>query len=607
MHVIATAGHVDHGKTTLLRVLTGMEPDRWAEERRRGMTIDLGFAWTTMAGGVTIAFVDVPGHERFVGNMLAGIGPAPAVLFVVAADEGWKPQSAEHLTALDALGVRHGVLVVSRCDLAEPGPALAVARQELASTSLKGIESVCVSAATGAGMDDLRSALSRLVEALPQPKTAHPVRLWVDRAFTIHGAGTVVTGTLAAGTLAVGDQLVIAPGERTAHVRGLESLKAPVPEARAVARVAVNLRHLSVGEVRRGSALLTPDAWETTNLVDVRAAAQLPVQVLVHAGSAAVGARVRSFGADVARLTLASPLPLWIGDRLLLRDPGSRRIVGATVLDVRPPELRRRGDGAVRRAELAAMTGRPDPLSELRRRHVITVGELRRMGCPAPRGVAPVADGWLVDPDHRDVLRARLAIEVDAYTALHPLETGLPEEDARQRLGLPDRRLVKALVTSPLVAAGGRVLRATNRSSLPPDVQSSIEGILATLTLTPFAAPDAERLTTLGLTPAKLAAAVRAGSLLRIGEGVYLAPDAPDLAVRRLAELQQPFTVSDARRALATSRRVAVPLLQFLDRSNLTQRVDDLHRRVDDRPRSSRGRLGADATASPPRDRPTTE
>lgn len=327
MHVIATAGHVDHGKSTLLRALTGMEPDRWAEERRRGMTIDLGFAWTTLEEGETVAFVDVPGHERFLGNMLAGIGPAPAVMFVVAADEGWKPQSAEHLAALDALGVSHGVLVISRSDLARPGPALASARQELASTSLNGIESVCVSAATGAGMDDLRAALSRLVAALPPPDLAHPVRFWVDRAFTIHGAGTVVTGTLTAGTLAAGDHLAIAPGEHLVRIRGLESLKAPVSEARAVARVAVNLRHLQVSQVRRGSALLTVEAWEATSLVDIRASAPLPPEVLVHVGSAAVGARVRPFGADVARLTLASPLPLWIGDRLLLRDPGSRRIV----------------------------------------------------------------------------------------------------------------------------------------------------------------------------------------------------------------------------------------------------------------------------------------
>ncbi|MEV0802908.1 selenocysteine-specific translation elongation factor [Kribbella sp. NPDC050281] len=588
MHVIATAGHVDHGKSTLVHLLTGMEPDRWAEERRRGMTIDLGFAWATLAGGATIAFVDVPGHERFLDNMLAGIGPAPAVMFVVAADEGWKAQSAEHLTALDALGVRHGVLVISRCDLAAPEPALAAARQELASTSLEGIESIAVSAATGAGIDDLRAALSRLVAALPPPQVARPVRLWVDRAFTIHGAGTVVTGTLAAGTLAAGDRLAIAPGAHIARVRGLESLKTPVPEARAVARVAVNLRHVPVNAVRRGSALLTPDAWETTNLIDVRAAAQLPPQVLVHIGSAAVAARVRPFGTDVDRLTLASPLPLWIGDRLLLRDPGSRRIVGATVLDVRPPELRRRGDGALRRAELDLMTGRPDPESELRRRRVVRVADLRRMGCPPPSGVAPLAGGWLIHPEYRDALRAQLATEIDSYAALHPLEPGLPEEDARQRLGLPDRRLLEAVVSAPIVAADGRVLKATTRDSLPADVASSVEAILAELSASPFAAADASRLAALGLTPAKLAAAVRVGSLLRVADGVYLAPDAPSLAVQRLAELPQPFTVSDARRALATSRRVAVPLLELLDRADLTRRVDDLHRRVAGEPQPPR-------------------
>ena len=580
MHVVATAGHVDHGKSTLVRALTGMEPDRWAEERRRGMTIDLGFAWTLLDGGATVAFVDVPGHERFLANMLAGVGPAPAVMFVVAADEGWKPQSAEHLAALDALGVRHCILVVSRCDLAAPDPALAAARQELASTSLSEIESVAVSAVTGTGLDDLRNALSRLVSGLPQPEAAHPVRLWIDRAFTIHGAGTVVTGTLAAGTLAAGDHLAVTPGGRIVRVRGLESLKTPAAETRAVARVAVNLRHVPVGEVRRGTALVTPDAWELTGLVDVRASGQLPAQVLVHIGSAAVGARVRPFGADVHRLTLVSPLPLWIGDRLLLRDPGSRQIVGATVLDVRPPELLRRGDGALRRAELEEMTGEPDPASELRRRRVVRVADLRRMGCSLPAGVTPVAGDWLIATEYRDVLRERLATEVDAYVAAHPLEPGLPEADARQRLDLPDRRLLEGLVSPPLVTTGGRVLKATTPASLPPDVATSVDAILAELSVSPFAAADATRLTTLGLTPAKLAAAVRVGSLLRVADGVYLAPDAPSRAVARLAELPQPFTVSDARRALATSRRVAIPLLELLDRSDLTQRVDDLHRSV---------------------------
>src|SRR5690349_6898877 len=218
MYVVATAGHVDHGKSTLVRALTGMEPDRWAEERRRGLTIDLGFAWTELAPGLTVAFVDVPGHERFVPNMLAGVGPVPAALFVVAADEGWKPQSAEHLAALHALGVRHGLLVITRADLAEPGAALRQARAELAATSMAGAEAVTVSAVTGEGLDDLRAALDRLVDGLPPADPGAPVRLWIDRAFTIKGAGTVVTGTLGAGRLRPGDELAL--GGDTVRVRG---------------------------------------------------------------------------------------------------------------------------------------------------------------------------------------------------------------------------------------------------------------------------------------------------------------------------------------------------------------------------------------------------
>src|SRR3712207_3930312 len=191
MHVLATAGHVDHGKSTLVRALTGMEPDRWAEERRRGTTIDLGFAWTTLPSGRTVAFVDVPGHERFVGTMLAGVGPVPAVLLVVAADEGWMPQSAEHVDALSALGVREGLLVISRSDLMEPDLALADAREHLAGTPLADVPAVAVSAATGAGMPALRRALDDLVARLPAPDPGADVRLWVDRAFTIRGAGTV--------------------------------------------------------------------------------------------------------------------------------------------------------------------------------------------------------------------------------------------------------------------------------------------------------------------------------------------------------------------------------------------------------------------------------
>src|SRR4051794_6085610 len=180
MHVVATAGHVDHGKSTLVRALTGMEPDRFEEERRRGMTIDLGFAWTTLPGGEVVAFVDVPGHERFVSNMLAGVGPVPAAMLVVAADEGWRQQSAEHLRALDALGVRHGLLAVTRADLRDPSAATEAAGREIAATTLGTVESVEVSGITGAGLDDLRRALSRLVARLPAPDPTGDVRLWAD-------------------------------------------------------------------------------------------------------------------------------------------------------------------------------------------------------------------------------------------------------------------------------------------------------------------------------------------------------------------------------------------------------------------------------------------
>ena len=190
MYVVATAGHVDHGKSTLVRALTGMEPDRWAEERRRGMTIDLGYAWMALPGGENLAFVDVPGHERFVPNMLAGLGPVPAVLFVVAADGGWMPQSAEHLAAVDALGVRHGLLAVTRADLADPAPATRRALAEIANTSLGTVEAVAVSPVTGAGVDDLRAALTRLAAALRAAGAGRPapVRLWIDRSFSVRGS-----------------------------------------------------------------------------------------------------------------------------------------------------------------------------------------------------------------------------------------------------------------------------------------------------------------------------------------------------------------------------------------------------------------------------------
>ncbi len=572
MHVVATAGHVDHGKSTLVRALTGMEPDRWAEERRRGMTIDLGFAWTTLPSGATVAFVDVPGHERFVPNMLAGVGPVPAVLMVVAADEGWMPQSTEHLAALHALDVRHGLLVVTRADLADPGPAAAEARAELAITSLRGIPVVAVSAVTGAGLDRLRTALDGLLAGLPQPDPDAPVRLWIDRSFTIRGSGTVVTGTLRAGALHVGDELVL--HGRPVRVRALQALGEPADAVSAVARVAVNLRGVERDAARRGDALLTPGAYGDVDLCDVRLDGE-PVagSLTLHIGSTAVTVRVRPLGADTARLRLDRPLPLHVGDRALLRDPGRRYVAGGvTVLDVAPPELRRRGAAARRAGVLSTLDGRPDEVGELRRRGLLRRSELIRWGVPVTG--EPVVGQWLADPAHWAALQRRLGDEVRRYLAAHPLEAGVPVDVLRRGLDLPDRALVDALVVPPLTKRDGRVV-AGSGSSLPPEVAKAVAEVRHDLAGSPFAAPEAHRLAALGLDARGVAAAVRAGELLKVADGIVLGPDARERAAEVLAGLPQPFTVSEARRALNSTRRVVVPLLELLDRAGATRRLPD--------------------------------
>ncbi|HZN78823.1 MAG TPA: selenocysteine-specific translation elongation factor, partial [Mycobacterium sp.] len=347
MHVIATAGHVDHGKSALLRALTGMEPDRWEEEQRRGLTIDLGFVWTD-SDRDPIAFVDVPGHERFVGNMLAGVGPVPAVLFVVAADEGWMPQSAEHLMALHALGVSHGVLAVTKADLMEPELAAEEALDRIRTTTLGEIPWVGVSARTGTGLADLCRALDDLVARLPASDDSAPVRLWVDRSFTIRGAGLVVTGTLAAGTIRAGDTLELARTEARFVVREIQTLNRHVEDVAGVARVALNLRGPGRVQIRRGDALMTPDSYRCSAVVDVRTSlctpADLPREMLMHIGAATVTCQVRPIGQDTARLTLDEALPVRVGDRVVLRH--DRGIAGgAVLLDVDPPVLNRRGAG----------------------------------------------------------------------------------------------------------------------------------------------------------------------------------------------------------------------------------------------------------------------
>ena len=647
MHVVATAGHVDHGKSTLVRALTGMEPDRWAEERRRGMTIDLGYAWMTLpgpgggrTGGEQLAFVDVPGHERFVPNMLAGLGPVPAVMFVVAADGGWMPQSAEHLAAVDALGVRHGLLVVTRSDLADPGPATRQALAEIAHTSLGDVEAIAVSAVTGEGLDELRAALGRLTAALDgrSPEGARPpVRLWIDRSFTIRGAGTVVTGTLPAGTVRNGQELLLTPSSQPVRVRALQALGEPADQVAGVARVALNLRGVPADLPARGMALIEPGRWTLSTELDVRITPpatdpqpKFPPELLVHIGAARAQARLRVLGtasrpptgdgggrgrradeggggdrgadADTvpapiyARLRLRDPLPVHAGDQVLLRDPGAAglAIYGATVLDPAPPPLGRRGAAAAAVRELSAWPDVPAAADLLRRHQLLRAPQLVAAGLTELP--AAVAGDWRADPAHWAALRAELPAVVADFCAKDPLAPGMPTEAARASLNLPSRDLVTALVTGAIVQDAGYLrlsappaadvvtvaAPAAAAGRLPPNIAAAVQAVLDDLAREPFAAPDTERLRALGLDAKALATAARAGLLLRIANLVVLAPGAAKQAAETLAELDQPFTTSQARQALRTSRRVAIPLLEYLDRARTTERLPGDLRRLRD-------------------------
>ncbi|MBT9257457.1 SelB C-terminal domain-containing protein [Phycicoccus sp. MAQZ13P-2] len=573
MHVVATAGHVDHGKSTLVRALTGQDPDRLAEEARRGLSIELGYCWTDLPGVGEVAFVDVPGHERFLGTTLAGLGALRVAMLVVAADDPWMPQAAEHLAALDALDVRHGLLVVTRADLADPAPALSRARRELGRTSLREVPDVVVSGRTGQGLDTVRRTLAAVLARTPLPDPHADVRLWVDRRFGVRGTGLVVTGTLTAGTVRPGDLLEVEG--RPVRVRGVEALGRPRDEVSAPARVALDLGGRAPEGVRRGAQLVSPGSMLTPAEVDVRLRPEdrPPRQPVLHVGSDHVEVRVRPLAGDVVRLRPARPLPLRVGDRAVLRDPGSRRIWGVEVLDPAPPALDGRGAAAARARALAGAVG--TTADEVTRRGAVTRDLLRRLGAHGePPSGSVVAGDVVVAPQRAQALRTHL---VDAVRAGGP--DGLAPAAAARAAGLDDPGVVEALLAPPLCLRHGRVVLDEHGSPAAEDA-TALDALAADLADAPFAAPTAERLRELGLVGPRLDALVRSGHLERAGRGVVLLPGATEEAVRRLAALSQPFTVAQARAALGSSRRVVLPLLAHLDAAAVTVRLPDDTRRL---------------------------
>ena len=610
MHVVGTAGHVDHGKSALVQALTGIDPDRFAEEKRRGLTIDLGFAWCTLPSGREIGIVDVPGHERFIRNMLAGAGAIDVVVLVVAVDEGWMPQSAEHLQILDLLATRGGVVALTKSDLAE-ADALDLAAedvsQRLRGTCLRDAPIVRVSAKTGAGLDDLRRELDSLLARTPQGHSDGPPRMFIDRSFTIAGAGTVVTGTLTNGRLRVGDDVEIAPDSRRARIRSLQTHKRHVDEAIPTSRVAINLVGLDRTDIARGDAVVLPGQRRSTTTfaarLDAVAGIAHPVTARgayeLYLGTADPRCRIKLIGevsdsdAIVAVSTPSGPapalkpggsafvqlfsaraLPVDVGDRFVLRDVGRREVVaGGVVVDQHPGTIRR-GDPA----EIARLRAREGlvgaELAEriVAERKVIASAELRVLSGTVLSGAA-----FEVDAGYAGHVAERARSLVERYHDEHPLEIGMPRDELRVALQLQPDAFAYLLPTfRGLAVDGNHVRSAERRSHLDAGQRAAADGALGALRAAGATPPT---VTAAGL-PIQLAKTLeREGELVFISRDIAYPSDVWQDIERRVAQqidAAGPVTVAQVRDLLGASRKYAVPLLEKLDATGVTRRKGDV-------------------------------
>jgi selenocysteine-specific elongation factor len=604
LHVVATAGHVDHGKSSLLIRLTGMDPDRWAEEKRRGLTIDLGFAWTTLPSGREVGFVDVPGHERFVRNMLAGVGPVRLVLFVVAADEGWKPQSEEHLEIVDVLGAHGGVVALTKIDLVDRETAdlgEEETRDRLTGTVLETSPIVRCSSVTGEGLDELRTALDSMVEGAPVPEDQGRPRIDIDRSFTIRGAGTVVTGTLTGGTLTVGDEVVVHPSGFTARIRSLQTHRRPVVTARPVSRVAANLAATSREQVARGDVLARPAQWRPSSSVEV---SLRPVRSIdhplgergaykLHIGSAERDARLRLYGVRrvgpgeraYGRLRLTSPIVATVGDRFVLREAGRRETVaGGAILDPMPPA--RPGSSPeerLARRERAPAGSLPSLLVQERGR-IRTADVVAITGSEPERiaGAQRLGRWWVAD-QVAEGIAASLTETLASFHRTHPLRVGMDDGDLRRSSEPEDvaGAILERLRRDGIVAREGTVIRlAPHRVDLG-DREAEAGRLVDAVAAGEPTPPTARELRDAGFSPDLVQACVTTGKLVRASPEVLLTPgfaQTVEEVARTEAATPGGLTVSRFRERLGTSRKYAVPLLEWLDARGVTRREGDVRR-----------------------------
>lgn len=603
--VVGTAGHIDHGKSTLITALTNIDPDRLAEEKRRGMTIDLGFAHMTLPSGREIGIVDVPGHARFMRNMLAGAHGLDAVLLVIAADEGVMPQTREHLEVIDLLEVKRGLVVLTKIDLVEPEWLELVTSEigeTLRSTSLEGAPTVPVSALTRQGLDELTSKLDALLEqAEPRADFGRP-RLPIDRVFTMSGFGTVVTGTLVDGSLSVGDEMEIAPSGKTTRVRGLQQHNRKVESVGPGSRVAANLAGVEKTDLARGDVLARPQMLHVVRRADAKvrvlASAAHPLrhggEMLLHVGTAEVGCRMILLGSDAiapgeegwVQLYLERPIAAAAHDRFVLRQPSpAATVAGGMLIDVAPRKhprhdsavresLVRRAEGNVLQEELAKYP-RGVAVAALLKATTAATADLRQLN-------ARQIGDWIYSHDAWNAITSRATRELGDYHHAHPLRVGMAREEFRSRLGVPPASfgaVVVGLVEEGRIVERDGTIAMVGHEIAHETLDGPASALLKELSAHPFAPPSLpEAMQRTASTEEMVRALAQRGDIVRLSDDIAFSKDAYEAAVKLVKEIVAStgsVTVAQLRDRMGASRRPVLALLEYLDSQRITRRVGD--------------------------------
>ncbi len=614
MRVIATAGHVDHGKSTLVHSLTGIDPDRLAEEKARSLTIDLGYAWLALPTGEPLGIIDVPGHRDFIENMLAGVGGIDAALLAVAADEGVMPQTREHLAILDLLGIDAGVVALTRVDLVDDPEWLELVQEEvlelLQGTGLAGAALIPVSATRGTGLDMLLGSLAEVLNQRPPRQDEGRPRLPVDRVFTMSGFGTVVTGTLAGGALHSGDEVELQPGRWRGRIRGLQSYQQKVSTALPGCRVAVNIGGLAKTDVARGHMLGKPGQLRTTALVDASvrylASASHPLrhnaEVKFFCGTSEAVARVRLLDSDELapgdsgwlQLRLADELPLSHGDRYILRRPSpAETIGGGVILHPLPRRHWKRGQARVlqrmrvlaegspaQRLALAAGGKSPKSKTTLLRDSGLKFQEFdSALAAALEQGmiVALPGPGWLARDDWEALEQQQRQLLADFHSAW-PLRRGMPREALRSQLGIVAGTFNALTERDGQVAVEGDVVRLRRHEiRLSARQREQAEHLLELLRNAPYTPPSWSE--AVAITGEELL-----GSLLESGEIVRVTPEVifdrgawRELVLAALQTIAREgsVTAGELRDRFGTSRKYSIALLESLDEARITRREGD--------------------------------